>query len=58
MILLQCLAVLRLYIEVHFTPVRYVMDGTRYRMIGLVDNEVKYDRVVNADKLINEVDGL
>lgn len=55
---LAMLSCVEAYIELHFTPKQYVIDGTTHRMIGLVDNGVQFHSVVNADKLVNEVDGL
>ncbi len=35
-----------------------MIDGTTHRTLGLLENGVQFNCVVNEDKLVSEVDGL
>jgi hypothetical protein len=46
------------YADLHFTPKRYLVDGTPHRLIGLSEEGVSISGVANKDDLANELNCL
>ncbi|KAL7534819.1 hypothetical protein ACHAXR_008206 [Thalassiosira sp. AJA248-18] len=55
---LAMLSCVDVYVELHFTPMRYMIDQTVHRVIGLVEEGVQHSGVVNKDYLVSEIEGL